>query len=45
MVVYDTEDYSLVKKLEFGKRSVVAMDWHKDINQIMVGTGCKQTRA
>lgn len=36
--VFDANDFSLVKNLDFGQRSLVGCCWQKDINQILVGT-------
>merc|ERR1712216_107771 len=36
--IYDTDDFSLAKSLDFGERSVISVAWQKDINQLCVGT-------
>ncbi|CAJ1357602.1 unnamed protein product [Effrenium voratum] len=36
--VYDAKTLSLVKSLDFGKKSVLRVAWPKDLNQILVGT-------
>jgi len=37
--VYNAEDdFSQIKSLDFGKRSVVGLTWHGEINQILIGT-------
>eukprot|EP00747_Dinoflagellata_sp_TGD_P163576 gnl/TRDRNA2_/TRDRNA2_182373_c0_seq1.p1 gnl/TRDRNA2_/TRDRNA2_182373_c0~~gnl/TRDRNA2_/TRDRNA2_182373_c0_seq1.p1 ORF type:complete len:771 (+),score=172.36 gnl/TRDRNA2_/TRDRNA2_182373_c0_seq1:59-2314(+) len=37
--VYDTQEFKLEKSMDFGARSVVRLCWHKEMNQILVGTG------
>jgi hypothetical protein len=36
--VFSTEDFSLSKSLDFGQRSIIAMRWQREINQLVVGT-------
>eukprot|EP00928_Gymnodinium_smaydae_P046568 TRINITY_DN31024_c0_g1_i1.p1 TRINITY_DN31024_c0_g1~~TRINITY_DN31024_c0_g1_i1.p1 ORF type:complete len:779 (+),score=187.68 TRINITY_DN31024_c0_g1_i1:297-2339(+) len=36
--VYDAKSFSLVKSLDFGKKSVLRIAWPREINQVVVGT-------
>merc|ERR1712232_389881 len=37
--VYDADDFSLAKSLDFGQRSVIRVGWQPEINQVIVGCG------
>jgi len=37
--VYNADDFSVEKKLDFGKRSVISLRWHGGLNQLLVGCG------
>jgi len=36
--VYETQNFGLVRSLDFGLRSIQPIAWNRDINQIVVGT-------
>merc|ERR1711976_780204 len=36
--VFSVDDFSVVKNLDFGERSVVSCEWQREINQLCVGT-------
>merc|ERR1712100_1014288 len=36
--VYDTKTFSMMKSLDFGAKSVLRIEWPRDINQLVVGT-------